>query len=79
MLTIVIFTKVKFSSNLFVVKKEVHMKSNIEKLQKLRNLAILSKDPLQFGLTSLLIDLEYGTEYERMVAKTKEKIEELTL
>lgn len=55
------------------------MKSNIEKLQKLRNLAILSKDPLQFGLTSLLIDLEYGTEYERMVAKTKEKIEELTL
>ena len=55
------------------------MKSNIEKLQKLRDIAMLTKDPLQFGLTSLLIDLEYGTEYERMEAKTKEKVEELTL
>ena len=55
------------------------MKSNIEKLQKLRNLAILTKDPLQFGLTSLLVDLEYGTEYERMEAKTQEKVKELIL
>ena len=79
MLTIVFLTKVKFSSNLSIVKKEVRMKSNIEKLYKLRDLAILTKDPLQFGLTSLLIDLEYGTEYERMEAKTKEKVEELVL
>lgn len=55
------------------------MKSNIEKLQLLRNMAILTKDPLQFGLTSLLVDLEYGTEYERLETKTNEKTEELTL
>ena len=79
MLTIVFLTKVKFSSNLLIVKKEVRMKSNIEKLQKLRDIAMLTKDPLQFGLTSLLIDLEYGTEYEMKENKSKEIIEEMTL
>ena len=51
--------------------------SNIERLQKLRDIAILKKDPMQFGLTCLLIDLEYGTEYERTQNKNIE--EELRL
>ena len=55
------------------------MQTPIEKLTKLRNLAMLTKDPLQFGLTSLLIDLEYGTEYERSEGKKEHKTEELTL
>ena len=45
--------------------------SNIERLQRLRDIAILSKDKLQFGLTCLLVDLEYGTEYEREINKDK--------
>jgi hypothetical protein len=55
------------------------MKTPIERLQKLRDIAILSKDPMQFGLTSLLIDLEYGTEYEKNESKINENSEELTL
>lgn len=54
------------------------MKTPIEKLRKLRDIAMLKKDPMQFGLTSLLIDLEYGTEYERNESKNKQN-EELTL
>ena len=45
--------------------------SNKEKLQKLRDIAILKRDKLQFGLTRLLIDLEYGTEFERDQSKNK--------
>ena len=55
------------------------MQTPIEKLKKLRDVAILTKDPLQFGLTSLLIDLEYGTEYERSERKQEKLTEELTL
>lgn len=47
-----------------MLKREVLMNSNIEKLQKLRNMAILCKSPLQFGLTSLLVELEYGTDLQ---------------
>ena len=53
------------------------MNSNIEKLQKLRNMAILCKSPLQFGLTSLLIKLEYGTDLQEQ--KNSNKDEELVL
>ena len=45
--------------------------SNIERLQKLRNIAILTKNPIQFGLTRLLISLEYGTEHEDVQNKDK--------
>lgn len=38
------------------------MKSNVEKLQEIRNLAIMNKSNLQFGLTSLLLRIEYGVE-----------------
>ena len=53
------------------------MKTSIERLQKLRDIAILKKDKLQFGLTCLLIDLEYGTTYEREQMQTNEKELEL--
>ena len=55
------------------------MKSNIEKLRDLRNLAILSKSPMQFGLTSLLLRLEYGNDLEMKSETTAQKDEELTL
>ena len=55
------------------------MKTPIERLQKLRDIAILTKDPLQFGLTSLLIDLKYGTEFERLNGVQIEEDKELTL
>lgn len=55
------------------------MKTPIERLQKLRDVAILTKDPLQFGLTSLLIDLKYGTEYEKLSGVQIEDNKELTL
>ncbi len=48
------------------------MKSNIDKLIELRNLAILSKSHLQFGLTSLLLRLEYGNE-ETLAISQQEK------
>ena len=50
------------------------MNSNIEKLTKLRNIAILTKSPLQFGLTSLLINIEYGTEFEKTEFNQEEMI-----
>lgn len=55
------------------------MKTPIERLTKLRNIAILTKDPMQFGLTSLLIDLKYGTEYELNQGKIEQETKELTL
>ena len=55
------------------------MKTPIERLRMLRNIAILKKDRLQFALTSLLIDLEYGTEYEKNESRDNQKLEELTL
>ena len=55
------------------------MKTPIERLQKLRDIAILTKDPMQFGLTSLLIDLEYGTEYEKLSGVQIKDEKELTL
>ena len=54
------------------------MKSTIERLRKLRDFAILTKDPLQFNLTSLIIDLEYGTLEEKDEI-IKSNAEELTL
>ena len=54
------------------------MKSTIEKLQKLRDIAILTKDPLQFNLTSLIIDLQYGTLEEKDELITNDA-KELTL
>lgn len=62
-----------------MLKLEVQMKSNIEKLRDLRNLAILSKSPMQFGLTSLLLRLEYGNDLEMKSETTAQKDEELTL
>ena len=46
----------------------------IQKLTKLWNIAILKKDPLQFGLTSLLVNLEYGTELEANKSKEEELV-----
>ena len=51
------------------------METNIDKLKKLRDYAILTKSPLQFGLTSLIVNLEYGLEEE----STKKRQEELIL
>lgn len=45
-----------------MLNMEVQMKSNVEKLQEIRNLAIMNKSNLQFGLTSLLLRIEYGVE-----------------
>lgn len=42
------------------------MESNIDKLIKIRNMAIKTKSPLQFGLTSLLLRLEYGDLEEKL-------------
>lgn len=53
------------------------MESNIEILQRLRNMAILSKSNLQFGLTSLLLRLEYGSELDEQKSQTQS--EELLL
>ena len=50
------------------------MNDYIAKLQKLRNMAIMAKSPLQFGLTSLLIELEYGTDLEQIESNDKELI-----
>ena len=52
------------------------MNNNIEKLTKLRDIAILTKDPLQFGITSLLINIEYGLEFENIKAQKQEKTKE---
>lgn len=54
------------------------MESNIEILQRLRKIAILSKSNLQFGLTSLLLRLEYG-DFEEEQHFEKPKNEELLL
>ena len=53
---------------------EVQMKSNIDKLIEIRNMAILSKSPLQFGLTSLLLRLEYGDLEEKLSNVQEEKV-----
>ena len=64
-----------------MLNREVPMNNNVEKLAKLRDIAILTKDPLQFGLTSLLINIEYGTEFENIDEQTNDKAkdEEMTL
>lgn len=49
------------------------MNSNIEELQKLRNMAILCRSPFQFGLTSLLIRLEYGTDLQEQEKLNKDE------
>ncbi len=49
------------------------MKSNIDRLIELRNLAIKERSPLQFGLTSLLLRLEYGTDLEENLSDIQEE------
>ena len=49
------------------------MNSNIEELQKLRNMAILCRSPLQFGLTSLLINLKYRTDLQEQEKLNKDE------
>ena len=46
----------------------------IQKLTKLRDIAILKKDHMQFGLTSLLVSLRYGTEFEANKSKEEELV-----
>ena len=54
---------------------EVQMESNIDKLIQIRNMAIKAKSPLQFGLTSLLLRLEYGDLEEKLSnAHEEEKV-----
>lgn len=50
------------------------MNSDIDKLRKITNIAILTKSPMQFGLISLMINLEYGTEFERTQTEQEELV-----
>lgn len=56
-----------------MLKREVLMNSNIEELQKLRNMAILCRSPFQFGLTSLLINLKYRTDLQEQEKLNKDE------
>ena len=49
------------------------MKSNIDRLIEIRNLAIKERSPLQFGLTSLLLRLEYGNLEENLSKNQEEE------